>query len=190
MPDPIHLMDGPAINVTLDTARLRLHPLQARHAHLLFDGMRDPAIYEWISLKPSIDVEAQAARWARVAQRALVDVDVLDFGWAVQRTCDGAWIGKLDAEVQSHGVATNVGYLFVPACWGRGYASEAVGALCAHLARHGVTEQRATVTVGNAASCRVLQNAGFVFERLMADNDTLRGVLVDDLQYVRRDSRD
>jgi ribosomal-protein-alanine N-acetyltransferase len=189
MRDDILLLDGPAINSTLTTARLRLEPLDGRHARLLFDGMRDPAIYEWISLKPSPDVDHLEARWARVAQRSLVAVDVLDFGWAVQRVSDGAWIGKMDAEVQAHGVATNVGYAFVSIYWGQGYATEALRALCEHLACHGVTEQRATVTLGNDASCRVLEHAGFVRERVLPNNDMLRGVLVDDVEYVRRDPR-
>ena len=180
---PVH---GPAINVTLATARLRLEPLDERHAAPLFDGLRDPAIYEWISLRPSPDVAHLRARWARVAQGPLTGVEVLDFGWAVQRIADGAWIGKMDAEVTARGVATNVGYAFVPATWGQGYATEAVTALSEHLRRHGVIEQRATVTVGNEASCRVLERAGFVRERVIAGNDTLRGVLVDDIEYVRR----
>lgn len=189
MPDDLPLLDGPAINATLVTARLRLEPLDGHHARPLFAGLLAPAIYEWISLAPPVDVDVLETRWARVARRSLVAVDVLDFGWAVQRCSDGAWIGKLDAEVLPHGVATNVGYLFLPACWGQGYATEAVQALCGHLARHGVVEQRATVTVGNVASCRVLQRAGFVRTRVIAHNDTIRGIPVDDLEYIRRDPR-
>ncbi len=183
VPTPVH---GPVINVAIATARLRLEPLAERHAAPLFDGLRDPAIYEWISLQPSPDLAHLQAHCARVSRFPLVGVDVLDFGWAVQRVADGAWIGKMDAEVTALGVATNVGYLFAPAYWGQGYASEAVAALGEHLRRHGVVEQHATVTVGNEASCRVLERAEFVRERVIAGNDTLRGVLVDDIEYVRR----
>ena len=183
--DPIRV-HGPDVNVAITTPRLRLEPLDGRHAAPLFEGLRDPAIYEWISMQPSPDPAHLQARWARVAQFPLVGVDVLDFGWAVQRNADGAWIGKMDAEVTAPGVATNVGYLFVPAYWGRGYATEAVTALAAHLRRHGVFEQRATVTMGNEASCRVLERAGFVRERVLPGNDMLRGVPVDDLEYVLR----
>ena len=177
---------GPAIKVAFASARLRIEPLDESHAAPLFDGMSEPAVYQWISLRPSPDLAHLQARWARVARFPMVDVDELDFGWAVQRVADGAWIGKLDAAVTSAGIATNVGYAFVPACWGRGYATEAVTALSEHLRRHGVVRQHATVTLGNEASCRVLERAGFVRERVLPGNDTLRGMLVDDVEYVRR----
>jgi [ribosomal protein S5]-alanine N-acetyltransferase len=182
-PKTVH---GPDVNATITTPRLRLEPLGERHAEPLFEGMSDPAIYEWISLARSPDLAHLRARWARVAQSPLTGVDVLDFGWAVQRVADGAWIGKMDAEVTTAGVATNVGYAFVPAFWGQGYATEAVTALSEHLRRQGAVVQHATVTLGNEASCRVLERAGFVRERVIPGNDRLRGVLVDDVEYVRR----
>ena len=186
MPDATTRLHGPAINVTIATPRLRLEPLDGRHAAPLFDGMRDPAIYEWISLPPPTDLEQLRARWSRVALRPLTGVPVLDFVWAVQRVADGAWIGRVDAEITAPDVATNVGYVIIPAYWRQGYATEAVTALSEHLRHHGAVRQHATVTLGNEASCRVLERAGFVRERVIKGNDTLRGVPVDDLEYVRR----
>ena len=180
------VVHGPDINVVLVTARLRIEPLNASHAAPMFEAMRDPAIYEWISMAPSPDLAHLERRWAWVAERPLVGVEVMDFGWAVRLRADGACIGKMDAEVTARGVASNVGYLFMPAYWGRGYATEAVTALSDHLRRHGVLRQHATVTLGNDASCRVLEHAGFARERVLAGNDTVRGVLVDDVEYVRR----
>ena len=177
---------GPDIAVALATARLRLEPLHAGHAAPMFEAMRDPLLYEWISMEPSPDLAHLRRRWQRVADRPLVEVDTLDLGWAVQRTSDGAWVGKMDAGIDAQGVATNVGYLFLRAYWGQGYATEAVRALSDHLRRQGVVRQHATVTLGNDASCRVLEHAGFARERVLPGNDTVRGVLVDDVEYVRR----
>ena len=180
---PVH---GPDLNVALTTARLRLEPLNAGHAAGMFEAMRDPALYQWISLQPSPDLAHLERRWAWVSERPLVDVETLDLGWAVLRRDDGACIGKMDAEVTAAGIARNVGYMFWPPYWGRGYATEAVTALSDHLRDHGVVRQHATVTLGNEASCRVLEHAGFVRERVLVGNDTLRGELVDDVEYVRR----
>jgi ribosomal-protein-alanine N-acetyltransferase len=184
---PASTLDVDAINVPLRTAGLLLEPVQARHAALLYDGMREPALYEWISMPPPEDLESLATRWGRLAERARRPPgEVVWLAWAVQRVADGAWIGELDVELTPAGVATNVGYFFFPAYWGRGHASEAVAALCDHLAGHGVGEQVAAVTRGNEASCRVLERAGFVRGRVLPGNDTIRGVAVDDLEFIRR----
>jgi len=42
----------------------------------------------------------------------------------------------------------------------------------------------ATVTAGNTASERVLQKAGYVFARVLLANDIIRGVPMDDREYV------
>jgi len=165
--------------------RLRLEPVRADHADALYAGLQDPRIYEWISLVPPPSADMLRQRWPARFR----DGDVIDLAWAVLRVGDGACIGKMDAEVLADGVATNVGYAFFPPFWGRGYASEAVRAVAECLARQGVFEQHATVTSGNEASCRVLERAGFVRERVLPGHDTIRGRLVDDIEYVRRDPR-
>lgn len=56
-----------------------------------------------------------------------------------------------------------VGYGLVPSARGRGLATEAVGALCAHLERApGVLRLTAEALPGNSASLRVLHRLGFV----------------------------
>jgi RimJ/RimL family protein N-acetyltransferase len=41
------------------------------------------------------------------------------------------------------------------------------------------------VTLGNDASARVSTKAGFVKTRVIRDNDTIRGVKYDDVEYGR-----
>jgi len=180
------VVDVESLALAISTANLLIEPIEARHAPFMFEGLREPALYEWISMEPPDSVEALAARWARNLPRLREARDCFWPAWAVQRRSDGAWIGSLDAEVMPDGVATNIGYFFLPAYWGRGHASEAVSALCDHLAREGVTEQRGYVTHGNLASYRVLERAGFVRTRIVPANDVLRGQPVDDVEFVRR----
>jgi ribosomal-protein-alanine N-acetyltransferase len=163
------------------TARLTLEPLAGGHAAHLWGPLQDPALYEWIGSSPPPDVETLRARWSQLGAVA----GGTSLGWAARRSSDSAWIGKLDATIDHAGVATNVGYLFFRPYWGRGYASEAVVAVADHLRGLGIGPLLATVTVGNDASCRVLEKAGFRRTGRLPGNDVLRGRAVDDWRYER-----
>jgi ribosomal-protein-alanine N-acetyltransferase len=178
-----------ALNAPLTTDRLTLEPLVAAHADALFPSMQDDAIYTWISTEPPGNVGDLRKRFGRLESRIGLGGAVAWLNWAVRSVSSGDYVGRIDVEVDTANVATNVGYLFFPAFWGQGYASEAVNAVVEHLVREGVTELRATVTVGNEASARVLEKAGFVHTRILRGNDTIRGVACDDLEYVRREDR-
>lgn len=62
-----------------------------------------------------------AAREARSSP----DGEAAWLAWAMRRASDGAYLGKMDAEVRGN----DVGYLLFPAFWNQGYATEAVRAL-------------------------------------------------------------
>ncbi len=173
------------LNSALQTSRLAIEPLTSLHAEHLFEPMQSPAIYEWISSAPPKSLESLKEWWK--ARESRLDPKEKDawLNWAVRRTSDGAYVGKLDAEVNAESVATNVGYLFFPDYWGHGYASEAVLALTNHFADCGVQKMLATVTEGNLASYRVLEKSSFVRSRIIPDNDTIRGIKHNDVEYIR-----
>jgi [ribosomal protein S5]-alanine N-acetyltransferase len=172
------------LNARVATARLTLEPLIAPHADAFFHAMQDEALYQWISATPPETVERLRDRWARLESRLDPSGDMAWLNWAVRRASDGAYVGKVDAVVSTANIAVNLGYFFFTPFWGRGYASEAVAAVAEHFARHAVTEIWATVTFGNVASCRVLERAGFVRTRIIPENDTIRGVKHDDIEYL------
>ncbi|MEO7331637.1 MAG: GNAT family N-acetyltransferase, partial [Minicystis sp.] len=172
-------------NAAITTPRLHLSPLTGDHAEAMFLPLRDEAVYRWISTPLPGSLEGLRARWARSESRVSPDGKEMWLGWAVQRTSDGAYIGKMDVCLSDARTATNVGYLFFPAYWGQGLATEAVVAVVEHLIHLGVTRFLATVTVGNQASARVLAKAGFTLTRVIPENDTIRGVLHDDEEYLR-----
>ena len=173
------------LNAQLSTPRLVLEPIVARHAGALFELMQDEAIYQWISASPPKSIEVLEQWWAEGESRLNPAGDEAWLNWAVRRTSDGSYVGKLDACVDTTNVATNVGYLFFPKHWGQGYASESVAAMVEHLVAQGIHKLIATVTLGNAPSYRVLEKAGFVQTRVIPDNDTIRGVAYDDLEFIR-----
>ena len=171
---------------TLQTTRLRLEPLTTAHADSAFAPLQNDAIYEWISMQKPSSVESLRENWARLESRMAPDGLQAWPTWAVCSAAhDGAVIGRVDAVVDQHKAGINFGYYFFPAYWGQGLASEAVHAAADHLLQRGVTRLVATVTAGNLASARVLCKAGFAFTRVMVDNDTVRGILVNDEEYLR-----
>jgi len=176
------------MNAPVMTERLVLEPIAAAHAALLFAPMQDERIYRWLSIVPPRTVESLRTRWAELASRVPFNGGDAFLNWAIRRTSDGKYVGKFDAVVNLTNVATNVGYLLFPEFWGQGYGTEATRGIVAHLTQLSVTEFRALVTSGNDASVRVLVKAGFVRTRTIPDNDTIRGVKYDDIEYVLRSS--
>ena len=169
----------------IGSERLVIEPLLEAHAELLFEALSEPLLYRWISALPPASVELLRRRWAVLASRGPTSGGERALHWAVRRTSDGSYIGKLDAELVDE-VATNMGYIIFVPFWNQGYATEALRALVAYLERQGVVEQRACVTQGNDASARVLLKAGFVKTRVLPLNDTIRGERHDDVEYVRK----
>lgn len=175
------------LGAAVETGRLRLEPLGERHADLFFDALQDEALYEWISMERPGDLDALRLRWRGLERGLSPDGACAWPTWALRRRSDQACLGRVDAEVvlTPEGLqATNVGYYLFPPHWGQGHASEAVVAATRHLVAQGVGRLVATVTVGHQASVRVLQKAGYRFTRVLKGHDCIRGVLVDDHEYV------
>ena len=75
------------------------------------------------------------------------------------RKLDGAVVGEIGAHLD--GTTAKVGYTVVEPSWGRGYATEALRALVAHLFESaGVQRVVGETLVGHAASRRVMEKAG------------------------------
>lgn len=60
----------------------------------------------------------------------------------------------------------DIGYRFLPDCWGKGYATESARVLMQNGAmEHGIDRVVGLVQPANAASARVLEKLGLAFER-------------------------
>lgn len=170
---------------TLETERLVLEPIARRHASLLFSSLRESAIYEWISTSPPTSISILEKHWSGLSRQGR-NIEGMFLGqWAVRRRSDDIFVAKLDVDIDRDNTASNIGYIVFPAFWRCGLATEAVICLSDHLARIGIRNQRALVTEGNIASSRVLEKAGFIYKRTIVGNDILRGLPVNDLEYLR-----
>jgi len=84
------------------------------------------------------------------------------FGYyRITRLADGKAVGGIGFKGRPEGGRTEIGYGLAPSARGQGYAAEAVAALLALAADHGVAQVIADTTLNNIASQRTLLRAGF-----------------------------
>jgi ribosomal-protein-alanine N-acetyltransferase len=82
-------------------------------------------------------------------------------------------------------VSAEIGYWLAEPFWGRGIATEALAAVTHHaIAVHKLTRVYALPFAWNAASCRVLEKAGYVLEARLRRSAIKNGIITDQLQYA------
>lgn len=136
---------------TIRTERLLLRPARASDRDALHAIMRQPRAMAYWSTPPHETADV-TAEWLD-NMIAIPPCEGEDF--IVEK--DGVLVGKAGFDRFPH-----LGYLFDPAVWGLGLASEAVGALIARAFTHHRLERiLADVDPRNAASIRLLQRLGF-----------------------------
>lgn len=147
------------------TKRLLLRPLQLQDLLPLHAILSDPKAMRY---------------WDRPAHTALEDSrklleaftrDAPDQHLEYAVTLDRAFIGRVGMWKRFE-----VGFLFAPAHWGRGYATEATKALIDRVFERFPDAQELTAEVDprNIGSCRVLEKLGFVLRRV-GEKDFLYG---------------
>ncbi len=148
------------------TARLFAERLTPAHLDDLVVLHQDPAVMAFVGgvRTPPVTADYLKTNLAHWDQRG--------FGLWIIRDESGRFIGRaglrpLDVE----GVEEiEVAYTFIRDCWGMGYASEITAALVEiGFGRLKLPEIVGIVTLTHTASRRVLEKAGFVFERVYCE---------------------
>lgn len=97
----------------------------------------------------------------------------------------GTVIGDLACHLDGTGSVAEIGYTLRTEFQGKGYASEAAGALVDHLlATTGIHRIEASLDTANVPSMRVLEAIGMTFETLTRQSYPMRGGWEDDLRYA------
>jgi ribosomal-protein-alanine N-acetyltransferase len=82
-------------------------------------------------------------------------------------------------------VSAEIGYWLAEPFWGRGIVTEALRAVTEYaVATHALTRIYAVPFAANAASCRVLEKAGYVLEARLQRSAIKNGVVTDQFQYA------
>lgn len=157
----------------IETPRLRLHPLPVDAARALVDDpeaapafLPAPPAPGW----PSADLLEVLPGYAEAAG---ADPSLVGWGaWLLVLRDDPTVIGDAGFHAPPDEAGeVELGYGLAPAYRGRGFATEAVEALCAHAFADPRTAAVVATTVpGNLPSARVLERCGFAPVELHGDH--------------------
>ena len=170
----------------LETPRLRLWRPRPEDARPIFERYAsDPEVCRFLSWPRHTglgDTEAflafSRAEWERWPAGP----------YLVATRADGALVGSTGLAFETPQRAAT-GYALARDAWGRGYATEALGAMVALAPRLGVRRLHALCHTGHRASWRVLEKAGFEREGVLRRHSEFPnlapGEPLDVLSYAR-----
>jgi [ribosomal protein S5]-alanine N-acetyltransferase len=147
----------------LSTERLRAEPLSLGHADELAVLHADERVMATMGGRTATPEESRA--WLERSLRYAEEPGCGVFVFREQAT--GKFVGRgAIRRVEIGGrEEVEVGYAVAADLWGRGLATEMASALVGHASAHGVADLVAYTEPGNAASRRVMEKAGFSYER-------------------------
>ena len=166
------------------TERLLLRPYAPGDVDALYAYQRLPEVHRYLYTEPRTRAEVEAIVAERAGLAVLTETDK-----AITLVAELAQTGELVGDCmlfwrsQEHEQG-EVGYVFNPAYHGRGYATEAVGALL-RLGFEGLGLHRIAghLDARNTASARVLERAGLRREAHLVENEFVKGEWADELIY-------
>ena len=166
----------------LDTRRLVLRELVDDDARCLFRIFSSPGAMEYWSFPP-LSAPEQAVALIRSARELVSSGTGLQ--WAIVRQDTGELIGKCGFnEIRHRHRRGDISYVLDEAHWGKGFASEALGALlCYGFKALNLHSLEAGVTPGNDSSTRMLERLGFRLEGHIRENYFAGDRFVDSLIY-------
>ncbi len=148
----------------LATVRLDLERLRSAHAELLVEPFMDDRVWTYLPhLRPANReaVRTRLARWLAPPPPEMPEA--LGFeNWVGFERATRSIVGTFQATIMHAGSAT-IGYIVFPDHWRRGYAVEAMTAVCAHLREaHAIRRIVADMDRRNEASVAVARRLGLV----------------------------
>lgn len=167
-------LDSPFM-IVAQTARLRLREYVLSDAPFVFELVNQPS---WIANIGDRGVRTLADARAYITNRLRPSYASDGFGFWCVELLDSTPVGLCGLVQRPQLDAPDIGYAFLPAFWGHGYAREAAEATVG-LARDTYRLARlvAIVTPTNAPSIRLLEHLGMTLEsttRMPGDDEDVR----------------
>lgn len=150
----------------LETERLQMRELRDEDAPAVFEVFRDDEVTRYYDVETMADVAPAAAFVSEMRQRY---VDRAGIRWALVDKRNASFVGTIglgSISLSAHRCV--LGYELGRRAWGRGFATEAVRAAVRFgHDQIGLNRIEAAVMLGNEASARVLEKAGFTEEGVL-----------------------
>lgn len=171
------MIDGDRLP-TLDAPRVRLRWLTAEDADGLYAIFSDRTTMRYWST-PAMTERRQGEDYLRSIHEGFAAKTL--FQWGVERRDGGELLGTVTLfNIHVANRCAEVGYVLRSAHWGRGYMSEALGALIDHsFAVLKLRRLEADVDPNNAKSLRILERMGFSREGLLRERWNVAGEIQD-----------
>ena len=154
--------------VELTAGRLHLRPWQPSDADAVLAACQDPGTRRWTTVPSPYTPEHARAFVGEVSAQGWADGT--DLGFAVCDSTTGTVLGAIALRRRPAHDCWDVGFWAVPGARGQGVMSDALGVLCRWaFAEVGAQRVEWYAEVGNWASRRVAEKAGFTVEGVQRD---------------------
>ncbi|MBQ0976636.1 GNAT family N-acetyltransferase [Micromonospora sp. M61] len=167
----------PVLFATAGAGEIRLRPMEEQDLDAVVQTCQDPESVRWTTVPDPYD-RADAQGYRIHGQDAWARGDAAHF---VIADADDRYAGSLDLRLSpADALLADVGFMTAPAARGRGYMPAALVALSAWgFTTLGLARIEWKANVGNTASRRVAEKAGFTFEGTARGGVQHRGERVD-----------
>lgn len=151
----------------MHTEHLYIRPFTLADAEQYWPLVRLPEVLRYTGEQAHASLDAVRRT---LLERPLKDYAVHGYGrMACIEKSTGRLVGFSGLKYLEELNEVDIGYRFLPDCWGKGYATESARALMQRGAeQHGITRVIGLVEPENVASARVLEKLGLLFERVIA----------------------
>ena len=150
----------------IETDRLILRHMKPSDYRDMYDYARRPEVTRYLLWSPH-ENEEYTRLYLKQVQKCYRQGTFHDLGVVCKE--DGRFIGTCGfARIDDANATAEAGYVFNPDYWGKGYATEALGAVIAlGFERMGFNRIEARYMVDNSASRRVMEKSGMSYEGVL-----------------------
>lgn len=173
---------------TLETDRLLLRLVEDSDVEQLYEVLSDAEVAKFDYFHPLTSIE-QALKFIARFKNELEENEEITWGIILKET--NQLIGTCNMGSFDDGARrAEIGYDIAQSKWGKGYATEALGAVIEYgFKTMNLNRIEATITPGNDASVKVLTKLNFVHEGIVRERDLIKGKLEDGIMMsiLKRD---